>query len=394
MNGQTTKASPKGIPTARKEISLYRSFDSANETAHSTYSIHRTGTTDHSVFYRIPHRLKNLKVPFSIVLSEKLPFGVGLGFTIHEDVQGTAVEVTLISAEHCKEAVATLLFVEYQVFTASPAVHPDRALLKVQGWFSGNGYIYLERPPSSEIKFDPLTYKIPFDGDHSCLGTWSKMDKHCIYCKAMGHIRKDCPSLPTETRTCFVCNSRGHIARNCPKVTNPNQTASKRRRPIPLDSSYEAPVTVLSRPVETLSSTAPPISSVPVLHEIPATSEEVTSAPTPNYQPAVQMPSAGSSVEFAFFLTPVQENVATQPILDHTTSTEILSDVTMDDSDNESMVSSTPYIKKSAAKTAKNKTSINPTRKSSRLNKGQTGEKFHVFCNGLEIQDKDKRNTL
>ena len=110
---------------------MYRSFDSANETAHSTYSIHRTGTTDHSVFYRIPHRLKNLKVPFSIVLSEKLPFGVGLGFTIHEDVQGTAVEVTLISAEHCKEAVATLLFVEYQVFTASPAVHPDRALLKV-----------------------------------------------------------------------------------------------------------------------------------------------------------------------------------------------------------------------------------------------------------------------
>ena len=90
----------------------------------------------------------------------------------------------------------------------------------------------------------------------------------------------------------------------------------------------------------------------------------------------------------------MQENVATQPILDHTMSTEILSDVTMDDSDNESMVSSTPYIKKSAAKTAKNKTSINPTRKSSRLNKGQTGEKFHVFCNGLEIQDKDKRNTL
>ncbi|ORE01771.1 hypothetical protein BCV72DRAFT_235763 [Rhizopus microsporus var. microsporus] len=78
------------------------------------------------------------------------------------------------------------------------------------------------------------------------------MDKHCIYCKAMSHIRKDCPSLSTEARTCFVCHCRSHIARNCPKVTNPNQTASKRRRPIPVDSSYEAPVTVLSRPAKTL----------------------------------------------------------------------------------------------------------------------------------------------
>ena len=27
-----------------------------------------------------------------------------------------------------------------------------------QRWFSGNECIYLERPPSSGIKFDPLTY--------------------------------------------------------------------------------------------------------------------------------------------------------------------------------------------------------------------------------------------
>ncbi|RCH97304.1 hypothetical protein CU097_004583 [Rhizopus azygosporus] len=117
-----TKASPKGISTVRKKISSYRSFDSANKTTQSTCSIHRTGTTDHSVFYRIPHRLKDLKVPFSIALSEKFPFGVGLGFTTHEDVQGTVAKVTLISAEHCKEAVTTPLVVENQVFTASPAV--------------------------------------------------------------------------------------------------------------------------------------------------------------------------------------------------------------------------------------------------------------------------------
>ncbi|CEI93022.1 hypothetical protein RMCBS344292_07267 [Rhizopus microsporus] len=193
----------------------------------------------------------------------------------------------------------------------------------------------------------------------------------------MGHIRKDCPSLPTETHTCFVCNSRGHIARNCPKATNSNQTASKRRRPIPADSSYEAPVTVLSRPVETLSSTAPLTSSIPALHEIPATSEEVASAPASRRQTAVSMSSADSSVELAFVPTPVQENVATQSILDHTTSTEISSDITMDNSGNESMISSTSSIKKSAAKIAKNNTSINPTRKSSRLNKDQTEEKFH-----------------
>ncbi|RCH85328.1 hypothetical protein CU097_006515 [Rhizopus azygosporus] len=126
----TIKASPKGISTVRKEISLYRSFDSANETTQSIYSIHRIVTTDHSVFYRIPHRLKNPKVPFSIALSEKFLFGVGLGFTTHEDVQDTVVKVTLISAEHCKVAVATPLVVENQVFIASPAVHPDHALLE------------------------------------------------------------------------------------------------------------------------------------------------------------------------------------------------------------------------------------------------------------------------
>ncbi|CEI93021.1 hypothetical protein RMCBS344292_07266 [Rhizopus microsporus] len=126
----TTKASSKGISTVRKEISLYRSFDSANETTQPTYSIHRTGTTDHSVFYRIPHRLKDPKVPFSIALSEKFLFGVGLGFTTHEDVQNTFLKVTLISVERCKEAVATPLVVENQVFVASPAVHPDHALLE------------------------------------------------------------------------------------------------------------------------------------------------------------------------------------------------------------------------------------------------------------------------
>ncbi|CEG82533.1 hypothetical protein RMATCC62417_16592 [Rhizopus microsporus] len=363
----TTKASPKGISTVWKEISLYRSFGSTNETSQLTYSIHRTGTTDHSVFYRIPHRLKNLKVPFSIVLSEKFSFGIGLGFTTHEDIQGIVIEVTLISAEHCKEAVATPLVVENQVFTASPAVHPDRALLRVN-------LTKIPIMPIEQLRDKLLNnfaqYGIVRELFILMIGPNAGFP-------AMSHIRKDCPSLPTETRTCFVCHSRGHIARNRPKVTNSNQTASKRCRPIPVDSSYEAPVTVLSRPVETLSSITPPVSPELVLHEVPTTSEKVTSAPAPKHQTAAPMPSASSSVDLVFVPTPVQENAATQPILDHTTSTEILSDVDMGDSDNESMVSSTPSIKKSAAKIAKNKISINSTRKSSRLNKGQTREKFH-----------------
>lgn len=194
----------------------------------------------------------------------------------------------------------------------------------------------------------------------------------------MGHIRKECPSLHTETRTCFVCHSRGHIARDCPKATNPNHTVSKRRQPIPVDSHYEAPVTILCPPpVETMLLSASPTFSITALHEAPATSFEVISAPTPKHQSAAPMHSAGSSVNPVSVPIPLKKNVAIQSILDHTVPTEILSDIDMDDSDSESTVSSMPSIKTSAAKIAKNKNSNNPTRKSSHLTKGQTGKKFH-----------------
>ncbi|CEG68924.1 hypothetical protein RMATCC62417_05082 [Rhizopus microsporus] len=82
-------------------------------------------------------------------------------------------------------------------------------------------------------------------------------------------------------------------------------TASKRCRPIPVDSNYEAPVTVLSHPVETLSFTTPPTSFVPVLHEVLATYEKVTSAPASKHPTAAQMFSADSSVDLVFVPTPV-----------------------------------------------------------------------------------------
>jgi hypothetical protein len=156
------------------------------------------------------------------------------------------------------------------VFHASPAVNPDRALLRVNltklpiwsesvlrdtiltnfarygivrefvlylddwsnSWFTGNGHLYIERPTGKDIRsFESLTYQIPLEGKNTfCLATWTKMDAHCIYCKSMGHSRKDCDKLPVETRSCYVCHNRGHIARNCPKARADNTTSSKRRR--------------------------------------------------------------------------------------------------------------------------------------------------------------------
>ncbi|RCH91805.1 hypothetical protein CU098_005026, partial [Rhizopus stolonifer] len=201
------KISSRNSANLRTEASLFRSFDSDNQTLSSPSVIHRTGTTDNSIFYHIPHHLKHMRVAFSIALSDKFPFGIGLGLTTQGDSKGTIVEVTLASKEACEEAITTPLSVEDQNFSAFPAVHPNRALMKVnlskipimpidklktkllnnfaryglvhelviffddwgQRWFSGNGCVYLERPANSEIQFEKLTYKIPLDDDHSCL---------------------------------------------------------------------------------------------------------------------------------------------------------------------------------------------------------------------------------
>lgn len=165
-------------------------FNSPTVIVHFARSIHRTSTTDHSVFHHITLHLNHLKALFNITLSERFPFGIGLDITTHEDAQGTIIEVTLTSAK-CEKAVATSLVVDNQTFTASLAGNPNIALLKVnlsktpimpieklkskllnnfvryavselviypddwaQCWFYGNRCVYLERSLSTGIKLN------------------------------------------------------------------------------------------------------------------------------------------------------------------------------------------------------------------------------------------------
>ncbi|KAG0751580.1 hypothetical protein G6F16_013490 [Rhizopus arrhizus] len=168
----------------RKEIPIFQSFQELDMSNDQPVAIHKTGTCQHSVFYRIPHHLKHFKFQFSTELRKVFPFGVGLGFTPQDDAMGTIIEVSLSSKEACDKATNTPLEVNGHKFPAFPAVDSQQALLKVnlsklpllpvkelrellinnfsrygivrdiviylddwsQTWFSGNGCIYLERP--------------------------------------------------------------------------------------------------------------------------------------------------------------------------------------------------------------------------------------------------------
>lgn len=254
----------------KKDVTLFRASDingPTDDTAHQL--IHRTGTTDHSVFYQVPKNQTSLKNELQHELRQLFPFGVGLGLTSSEDNNGTTIEITLIDKKACDLAVATPISIKEVKFHASPAVHPDRALLRVNltklpiwspqkleeslmnnlsrygivreiviylddcsgQWFTGNGHVYIERPSQHERKFETLTYKIPLEGENTfCLGTWSNMGRHCVYCKEKGHYRKECPKAPEEKRRCFQCGNTGHIARNCFRTKGDDSTSSKRRR--------------------------------------------------------------------------------------------------------------------------------------------------------------------
>ncbi|KAI7893760.1 uncharacterized protein EV154DRAFT_439413 [Mucor mucedo] len=55
------------------------------------------------------------------------------------------------------------------------------------------------------------------------------MESHCVYCKQMGHTRKDCQEIPTISKTCYLCDRRGHLARHCPR-SHDNSIASSKKR--------------------------------------------------------------------------------------------------------------------------------------------------------------------
>lgn len=84
-------------------------------------------------------------------------------------------------------------------------------------FFTGNGYIYLDRPESSS--FLPLSPRIK-SGTHSFLATWPKMGVFCRYCKDLGHRLEKCPVRPTEERTCYTCNQPGHLSGKCPRASS------------------------------------------------------------------------------------------------------------------------------------------------------------------------------
>lgn len=307
----------------RKEHCLYRSDDIGIPSASQTsFALHKNGSTDHSVFYHVPGNSKSLKADLAAALSLRFPFGDGLGLT-HQDIpSGTTIEMSLANGTLCAKALAEPVHVQNHVFHAFPAVSPDRALTRINltklpitkidtlrdelrnnfarygivreiviylddwssSWFTGNGHLYIERPKTGPKKndFDDLMYKIQLDSlDTYCLATWTKMDSHCVYCKKMGHSRKDCDIIPSETRKCYACHSRGHIARNCPRAKADGSTSLKRPRssvdeaPAPSNTSpakaatnveiaddvISTPPTSAERSVESISAVTP---SVPV----------------------------------------------------------------------------------------------------------------------------------
>ncbi|OBZ91146.1 hypothetical protein A0J61_00807, partial [Choanephora cucurbitarum] len=91
-------ASATASPRIRKETVLFRSSTVNGQTDVATnLVVHKTGTTDHSVFYHVPKNLAHLRSEIALRLSEKFPFGVGLGLTSSEDQSGTNIEISLIS---------------------------------------------------------------------------------------------------------------------------------------------------------------------------------------------------------------------------------------------------------------------------------------------------------
>ncbi|OBZ81801.1 hypothetical protein A0J61_10149 [Choanephora cucurbitarum] len=292
----------------RNETVIYRSSTLSgqyNDTIHPV--VHKTGTTDFSVFYHVPKKLAHLRSEVALRLSEKFPFGVGLGLTSTEDPLGTVIEISLVSQEACDNAVSQPVVVDEKKFHASPAIHPDRALLEVnltklpiwEGqrlrdsllnnlsrygvvremtlyldnwsgcWFTGNGHVYLERPNTNNKAYETLSYKIPLEGDNTfCLGTWTNMGKHCVYCKETGHYRKECTKAPTEKRRCYQCGNTGHIARNCFRTDTVDNTSNKRRRNERIEPKHR------------IMKTSQPVAEVAVQKGTNVTSPVVTSPET------------------------------------------------------------------------------------------------------------------
>ncbi|KAI9015295.1 hypothetical protein CLU79DRAFT_890015 [Phycomyces nitens] len=161
----------------------------------------------------------------------------------------TKIELCLSSDDYCKQTCREAIVVGDQRFLATPAISADLELFRVnlsglpadnyddiaaqlrkylnpfgdvcetmiyeEGTQLHNGYVYPERPMTSNKVWTPLTYQIKYSDNLQVYGTWAKMGDHCVFCKQMGHSVDDCPGRRKETRTFHNCGITGHIQIHC-----------------------------------------------------------------------------------------------------------------------------------------------------------------------------------
>ncbi|KAG2198728.1 hypothetical protein INT47_005413 [Mucor saturninus] len=233
-------------------------------------AIHRNSSYKHAVFYFVEKEFLNLLPEFQKARNVRFPFGTCLGTHATDDSQGKIIEVILNDQAAVDDAVNTPIVIgNDRKFHATPAVPQDNIILKVHlsklpflpvadlhatlvdnfsrfgnvrdvtiylddesnTAFCGNGAIFLDRSidHANPKAWDKLTYKIDLGSKSFCLGKWAKMEPHCVYCKQMGHTRKDCQEIPTISKTCYLCDRRGHLARHCPR-SHDNSIASSKKR--------------------------------------------------------------------------------------------------------------------------------------------------------------------
>ncbi|KAG2194342.1 hypothetical protein INT47_011509 [Mucor saturninus] len=258
-------------------------------------AIHRNSSYKHAVFYFVEKESLNLMPEFQKARNVRFPFGTCLGTHATDDSQGKIIEAILNNQSAVDDAVNTPILIGLdKKFYATPAVPQDNIILKVhlsklpflpvadlhatlvdnfsrfgnvrdvtiylddesKTAFCGNGAIFLDRSidPTNPKAWDKLTYKIDLGNQSFCLGKWAKMESHCVYCKQMGHTRKDCQEIPTISKTCCLCDRRGHLARHCPRAHDNSIASSKKRvliNPVPsihVDDNFTTPSTTAVNP--------------------------------------------------------------------------------------------------------------------------------------------------
>jgi hypothetical protein len=89
-------------------------------------------------------------------------------------------------------------------------------------FFSGEGFVLLDKTPKSGVKFAELA---PFihvpEWEITISAHWEDAPLACRYCKQTGHVIKECPRKTggaSTMRTCFHCKSPGHLRAECPEL--------------------------------------------------------------------------------------------------------------------------------------------------------------------------------